>query len=457
MGSASPAVRTPAAGAGGRPPILAVMAAFVAITAVLTLVVTLATRGLLRPPGYEYLDGPAWLDGWFSNDSGWYYAIAKSGYYYIPGVQSPIAFFPTYPMTVRGVGWLIGDDQAAGSLVAVVCGAATAALFAQWVWRRLPRAGAVTAIAVLLLYPYAFYLYGAMYGESLFMLTAIGSFLLLERRHYWLAGLVGVLATAGRPVGVAVAVGLVVRMLEMLAEDRALARAVTSKGAGGPPAAEPGEPGEHSEPGQAAHPDQPADPIEDGDRPTAGLGAYPPHPRWRELLRAVPAVRWREAGVLVSGLGLAAWCVYLWTQFGDPLAFVSVQAAPGWYQGSGPHTWFKVVYLGTMIFGPVDVAIRTTAQAIMCLFAVLLLRRVWRRFGWGYAAYSVVVLAIPLLGTKDFMGTGRYVLVAFPVVAAAGDFLATRAPTWLRVTVLAVLGVGLMVATAFYARGVEVS
>jgi hypothetical protein len=184
---------------------------------------------------------------------------------------------------------------------------------------------------------------------------------------------------------------------------------------------------------------------------------YPHHPRWRELLRAVPAVRWREAGVLVSGLGLAAWCIYLWTQFGDPLAFVSVQAAPGWNQGSGPRTWFKVAYLGTMVFGPVDVAIRTTAQALMCLFAVLLLRRVWRRFGWGYAAYSVVVLAIPLLGTKDFMGTGRYVLVAFPVVAAAGDFLASRAPTWLRVAVLAVLGAGLMVATAFYARGVEVS
>ena len=134
-----------------------------------------------------------------------------------------------------------------------------------------------------------------------------------------------------------------------------------------------------------------------------------------------------------------------------------MQAAPGWNQGSGPRTWFKVGYLGTMVFGPVDVAIRTTAQALLCLFAMLLLRRVWRRFGWGYAAYSVVVLAIPLLGTKDFMGTGRYVLVAFPVVAAAGDFLASRAPTWLRVAVLAVLGAGLMVATAFYARGVEVS
>ena len=111
-----------------------------------------------------------------------------------------------------------------------------------------------------------------------------------------------------------------------------------------------------------------------------------------------------------------------------------------------------------MLFGPVDVAIRTTAQAVMCLFAVLLLRRVWRRFGWGYVAYSVVVLAIPLLGTKDFMGTGRYVLVAFPVIAAAGDFLASRGADMApRSAVLVVLGAGLMVATAFYARGVEVS
>ncbi len=52
---------------------------------------------------------------------------------------------------------------------------------------------------------------------------------------------------------------------------------------------------------------------------------------------------------------------------------------------------------------------------------MLLLRRVHRRFGWGYLAYAAVVLAIPIIGTKDFMGTGRYVLVAFPVMAAAGD------------------------------------
>ena len=53
----------------------------------------------------------------------------------------------------------------------------------------------------------------------------------------------------------------------------------------------------------------------------------------------------------------------------------------------------------------------------------------WRRFGWGYAAYAAVVIAIPIIGTKDFMGTGRYVLAAFPVIAAAGDFLTVEGGT----------------------------
>ena len=63
-----------------------------------------------------------------------------------------------------------------------------------------------------------------MYADSLFLLCAIGAFVLLERRWYLAAGLVGALATAGRPVGVAVAVGLVVRTLEMLAETRRASR-----------------------------------------------------------------------------------------------------------------------------------------------------------------------------------------------------------------------------------------
>ena len=463
---------------------------FVLIATLLTVVVTIGQS--IQGPSLDYLDGPTWLDGWSEGDSGWYFDIANRGYFYTPGQQSSIAFFPSYPLAVRALGDVIGGDfQIAGSAIGVLSGAASAVLFALWVWRRLPRAGALTAVAVLLLYPYAFFLYGAMYSDSFFMLTALGAFVLLERRYYWLAGAVGALATAGRPVGIAVAIGLVVRMLELRAEARSRSLpSGTGTGAGGrgptdaaaapdpasitrtsattpsataPPTAESpfgGSP-EALPPGTlpAAEPGTlPAAEPPGGDAPpavsTASIGG---RPGWRDVLASIPKVRWREAGVLLSGLGLASWSIYLWVRFGDPVAFATVQEAPGWYQRGGPHTWFKVVYVGTVLFGPYDVALRLTAQALMCLFAVLLLPRVQRLFGWGYLAYCVVVLAIPIIGTKDFMGTGRYVLAAFPVIAAAGDFLATRRQRWVRPVALGLLGLGLIAATAAFSMGVAVS
>jgi hypothetical protein len=149
--------------------------------------------------------------------------------------------------------------------------------------------------------------------------------------------------------------------------------------------------------------------------------------------------------------------VWLWLEFGNPLAFVEVESAPGWNQGVGPRTWFKVIYLGTLIKGPYGIAVLLTLQALACGAAVLLLRRVWRLFGWGYLAYAAVVLAIPTVGTKDFMGTGRYVLVAFPVLAAAGDYLATTERRWVRPAALVGCGALLVVLTTLYGRGVAVS
>jgi hypothetical protein len=97
-------------------------------------------------------------------------------------------------------------------------------------------------------------------------------------------------------------------------------------------------------------------------------------------------------------------------------------------------------------------------QALACLAALLLIRTVWRRFGWGYAAYALVSLGIPLLGTKDFMGMGRYVLDAYPVLAAAAVVLTgDRRPRWLAPVVLGVLFLGLCTALIAFVNGVEVS
>src|SRR5664280_1013742 len=86
----------------------------------------------------------------------------------------------------------------------------------------------------------------------------------------------------------------------------------------------------------------------------------------------------------------------------------------------------------------------------------LLLARIRRRFGWGYAAFTAVVVAIPFVTTKDFFGSGRYMLAAFPAFAAAADFLAER-PPWVLRTVLVLFAVGLAYGMVLYTRGYEVS
>jgi hypothetical protein len=179
---------------------------------------------------------------------------------------------------------------------------------------------------------------------------------------------------------------------------------------------------------------------------------------FRELLHAIPSMRWRHAALLMSGAGLVAWMIYLGVRFDDPVAFATVQGAPGWNQGAGPFTWFKGPFVGTLVHGIWDDAVLLVPQALACLAAVLLVRTVWRRFGWGYAAYTVVSLAIPIIGTKDFMGSGRYVLAAFPVMAAAAVVVTgERRPRWLAPVVLAVLFIGLCIAAVAFINGVEVS
>ena len=90
-------------------------------------------------------------------------------------------------------------------------------------------------------------------------------------------------------------------------------------------------------------------------------------------------------------------------------------------------------------------------QAVLAIGILALTPRVVRKFGWAYAGYVVVVLAIPLVGSKDFQGMGRYLLAAFPLFAVAGELLAER-PT-AKVWVLGASSVALAVLSSLYARG----
>lgn len=394
---------------------------FAGIAALLVVVVWFSARNgpvSLYPGGQPAYPGDHLLGGWFRFDGGWYDVIARQGYSYAgPTAQAPVAFFPAYPLLLRALHAVTNlPVPVLGVLATMACGAGVAVLFHRWCAERCGPRVARTAVVVLLLYPYAWYLYGAVYADALFLLAVLAAFVLLEAGHPVWAGVAGAVGTAARPVGAALVLGLVAVVL--------MRRHV----------------------------------LERRD------GARLPTVRWRRL-------RPGDAGVLLSATGLLAWMTYLWVEFDEPLAFQKVQQAPGWDQGSGPHTWFKLTLFeelgrfpghvrdwlsGT---GGIDAwkdTLSTTGlvlQAVLMLVFIALLVVVWRRIGWGYAVYAAGVLAVPLLGSKDFQGVGRYLLAAFPCMAAAGWLLADHPAVrrvWLPVSGLLLAGWAFAYARGYY-------
>jgi hypothetical protein len=343
----------------------------------------------LPDPGDQVIPpfhGWRWLQGWAQWDSGWYSAIAQGTYGYVPGRQSTVAFFPAYPLAMRAVAVVVGNAYVAGIVVTVVSGAVSARLFLGWLSERMPPRSAWAALGLLVLYPYAFFLHGAVYPTALLVVAVIGSFVLLEHDRPWLAGMVGALATAATPTGVVLTAGLAVRAVE------------------------------------------------------------------RRRARGEGRPAWRDAGVLVSGLGLGAFCLYQWRRFGDPLAFVAAQDA--WGQESGLRTWLKVRFFEDLRAIPgrhLLPALSYLAHPALTVGALALVPRVFRRFGYGYGAFALLAIVVPALGTKNFFGMGRYLLAAFPCFAVAGELLAER-PALARV-VYPVAALGLLALTAAYSQG----
>ena len=264
---------------------------------------------------------------------------------------------------MRVVNVVTGNVLIAGIAVTVGCGLIAAVIFAKWATELVGARAAWIGLVLLLVYPYSLYLYGAVYSDALFLAAAIGAFALLERGHPVWSGLVGVVALAGRPVGIALLLGLIVRALELQQL-----------------------------------------PTVDADQ---------------------KRTRTAGAGVLISVAGLVGWCGYLWVRFGDPLVFAASEGA--WHQEPGPRTWFKLMFFGdlTRIDTPGRMIVYL-AHPIVTVVALGLVPLVWRRLGRGYGVYTAVVLLIPAISTANFWSMGRYALAAFPCFAVAGLLLTDR-------------------------------
>ena len=354
-------------------------------------------------PSRPGIAGGTWFEGWQRWDAYWYRSIAREGYVSYDGVQSSVAYWPSYPLVLRSVSWLFPSIFITGSVVTLCSGAAAAVLLRRWVGVFLPRAAAVTTVVLFLVYPYGYYQYGAIYADALFVAATIAAFLLVERDRLFWAGVVGLVATAARPAGVVVAVALVLRLIER--------RNLIRRG---------------------------ADPAGPGAGVTLRQRFDP------RLLRR------SDAPLLLAFGGVGAWVLFLWVRFGDPLLFATVES--NWGQGAGPATWFKVRVLEELRDRPLSAGtIGHVVQGLALFGALALVPRIVRRFGWAYALYTLGVVGLALVGTKDFQSSGRYLIGAFPCFAVLAESLAARPP--LRLVVLVASSIALVAMAVAYGRG----
>jgi len=367
-------------------------------------------------PGHPFPDH-RWFEGWAKWDTGWYYGIANDGYTYSgPGAQSPVAFFPAYPFLTRLIDRVFpGDALHAGVLLSFLAGVTAVLLFNRWATGAFGKRVGRWATALLVLYPFSFYLFGAVYSDALFLCAVLSAFVLLEKDHPVLAGIVGAVATAARPVGLALTFALVIRSLELrgllgsYGVPRRLLAATARRSATASPT-----------------------PTPTRRRPRPG-----------------------DLGVLLSVGGIAAYCALLAYRFGEPFAFAKVAGAPGWNRTVDLPTILKDDFF-TYFENPDLNAIQggLALQAFATLACIALVPAIVRRLGWGYAAYVAVVVGVPAASSSHFIGMGRYVLVAFPCFAVVADLVAGRKRRGivLPVAVTAASAIGLVFMTSFFAR-----
>ncbi|MEA2331040.1 MAG: hypothetical protein QOH58_1178 [Thermoleophilaceae bacterium] len=135
-------------------------------------------------------------------DAVWYLRIAESGY---GGSEGRAAFFPLYPLLVRGLATPFGATPAALLLaayaVALAAFLAALTLLHRLVSLELGRPLARPALLLCSVFPFAVY-FGAPYSESLFLALAVGAFYAARTgRWAWAGGCAGA-AAATRSAGV---------------------------------------------------------------------------------------------------------------------------------------------------------------------------------------------------------------------------------------------------------------
>jgi hypothetical protein len=303
-------------------------------------------------------------------DSGWYFDIARRGYYWHADHQSSIAFFPLYPMLMRLAAWPFGGGDRAIWLAGIVisCASFVLALIALHRFTERVFGNAEVARRTVLyvaVFPFSLF-FTRVYTESVFLLTTILAISCAYDRRWGQAGFWGALATLCRPNGL-----LIGLPLALMAFDR-----------------------------------------KDDPAPAA-------------LAR-------RLAALLPIPLALAGYSLYVYTLTGDPLAWLAAQA--NWGNSIGNPPWrLLLTMIGQLVkhgwydyFFVAPYAPFRLFHGLTALLFLMLVPAIFKRFGVAMGSYVLASLLVPLSATA-LEGIGRYAAVLFPAFMLAGTVKSQRA------------------------------
>jgi hypothetical protein len=300
-------------------------------------------------------------------DSGWYFDIARRGYYFNPSGQSSIAFFPLYPMLMRAVAAPFGGSERAIWIagIAISMAAFVAALLVLHAFSQRvlgDREAARRAVLYIAVFPFSLF-FTRVYTESLFFLLSAVAIASAYDRRWWRAGAAGALAALTRSNGILVMLPLLCFALK--------------------------------------------------DRPG---------------LRTLAS---RLAAVSLVPVGLGVYCVYVYTLTGDPLAWLDAQRHWYYSVGDMPWRRLLSLVSAIEHRGLYDFFFTSAQapyqliHGFVALIVLALTPSIFRRLGVALGVYTLVSLIVPLSGS-DLQGIGRYMSVVFPIFMLLGSFQSPR-------------------------------
>jgi hypothetical protein len=141
-------------------------------------------------------------------DGLWYRTVAENGYLLEPGRQSDPAFFPLFPLLMRGVHTLGLGYEASGILISNLAFLVALFLFEALTRELFGAEVARRATTLLAVFPLAF-VFSLAYPESVVLTLIAGAALAAYRGRWWVTAVLLAVGTLARPETIFVSLALI--------------------------------------------------------------------------------------------------------------------------------------------------------------------------------------------------------------------------------------------------------